>query len=335
LDAPPDAGNAFKRPLVDPIATSIRDLVDGGISISKLDEAVRADFVELAPWVSQIAACTRAPATGAARGLRPLGSWDDPRDRRLLFPGQVALVLAVQVRTDLEANDRKAALEHCGDLLALTRDTVADQGLIGAMHATAMVKSARAPCGDAIRLADPELVRRFLDEVRQIRAGSLSFKRILEIEKVEMQILAFGPDLSAGQTAQLSPDARALAHNALFEKGLDVQRIAGWVYWRSFAAEMDELIAAADGPDRNRIFGEVQARHGWLDALASGPVHSPGMLSFARRYEAVMAVLDLLESAGRVGLGDAPLANVLWDLNRTGLTVSTATETFSVPAISP
>ncbi len=84
-------------------------------------------------------------------------------------------------------------------------------------------------------------------------------------------------------------------------------RLLNWADWSYLAGRADQLVLAADSPNRDVRF-DALAKPGLVERLAGSTPKS--MTVFAQRYDAMQRGLDLLETAGRLRVGLEPLPGV-------------------------
>jgi hypothetical protein len=303
------------------VADPIRSVLDGGAPYESLSESTRATHQMLTGWAQGLTSCTRAPVLEAMEGLGPLTDWNHPRDQLPLFVQSAGKVEMLSARHEFEAGAPDLAVARCGDLLALARDVELEKGLIGAMVATSVTKTMLPTCGTALGLASPEARQRFLEALASVRKTHLSFGQVLQIERIQMQVVLFSKYLTREQYARLPRGALRLAQ----VNGVDPPRlkaIALWFYWGEYVASLDALIEASGAPDRDARFKALQDKTGLLEEYAVGGMMGGDWGKFARRHDDIARGFDLLESAARgatpVGSvtstrdGDATLLTIDW-----------------------
>lgn len=308
VDTTPDAG-LFGFEQASEVKTAISDVRDGLQPIESLQADTRADAARLLPWATAVVGCTRADSVGVGPGLGPFADWDHPRAKVMPPPGLIVPeVLGIEMWNRMSREDASGAVRICADLLAFARDLVSDKGLIGAMLAQRILTAAFAPCTTAVDMANIEARQRFADELVIIRRGFPTFRKVLEIERAEMQLLGFGHLLTAAQVERLPEHARGLTTNAFEAEQTGTKRLVSWLYWGGYVKQIDGLIEAADQPDRDARF-TVITKGDSLGLIFSDGVPS-SMLKFAKRYDTIGHAFDLLESAASVSLGKPPIGDV-------------------------
>lgn len=312
LDQNGDAG-VFGFGAPDEMKEALAAVLEGGRAIDALPAKIQADLAAVTPWLDQALACTRAPATcGDAAGLGPFAGGDGPRETTPFDPSAQARIAGLAMRADLARGKPGRALARCADALAVLRDGVSERGLIGVMHASAGVKDLMQPCGAAIDSADATAQRQFVDELGLIRTGFLTFAQLMELDRVQMQLIAYGSELTGDQRARLPPNAQNLAAANPVSTEWDVKRLVAWLSWPAVDARARRLeVAAAASPDRDRELRKVEEEGRLLSWTVPEWTSPPGTWpNFAQRYDARARGLDLLESAARVSLGEPPLPGV-------------------------
>ncbi len=312
LDENSDAG-VFYVGQPEALRNAIDDVIDGGARFADLPARVQEDVATVTPWLDRALACTLAPATGGDNAdLGMFTSWEpNPRGSTPFWAFNQARIAAVAIRADLERGDAERALARCADVLAMLRDSVPEKGLMGAMHGDFSVRVLAQPCGAAVEAAPPSALRQFVEEVRIVRSGFVDFAELMELERVQVQFLFFGGELSSGQRARLSPTAqRGAQQPPLVDRGW-YQRPVLWLSWPGVETRLRRLGEAARSPDRAHLFEQFDQPTVFERLIFSGIESPPGEWErFAQRYEARARGLDLLESAARVSLGEAPLPGV-------------------------
>lgn len=311
----------------------------GDAGIDSLDAWVREALKEFEPWAREVTDCTRAPVVGDERGLGPFAPWGDPRESISAIASQNA-AKALQVTG--WGTESEMALSDCADTLALARDVALDKGLVGAMVASSVVKLGVPACAHAIDNADDRRRRRFIQEVRLIRSGLPSFADILVIEKAQMQLVLFGDFLWAADQERLTSNALGLARSQLSNAsggGAKYFKSAAlWLFWGGYVAKLDRMIEASRTKDRDTVLAEVDANPELAEQVVGWGLPGSNWLGFAHRYDLLLRIFDLLESAALARLGEDPLAGVQArpEDGRTILTVAgTDAETISITTRRP
>jgi len=306
IDAKPADCGAYGSTASDEQKQAVAKVLDEA-NLALLPERARTEADELWPWAASALRCTHAPGLGQEPGVGAFADWDHPRaaDGGLLVQ-TIARLAAIRVLVSTAEARPGDALTVCADGLALSRDSALDGGLIGSMLAVAMTGRLVPACGQALDAASPEQRVRFLEELSRIRKAFPSFADVLEVESVEMQLMAFGGLLTGSELRRLPENARALAAKHMASTGF----LGTVLFWGPFLKQHNALRAAAT---RNAPDDELERIAHSEDNLAALLVGGPGdgnWVAYRRRYARVGLAFDLLESAARVKDRGAALPGV-------------------------
>jgi hypothetical protein len=287
-----------------PGTDTLSDVLEGKGRVDRMDPGVIADLARLRANTEAQLDCARAPAVGTAPGLGPFAEWYGPKQFGSQW-GTLSKVARFEVRRELSAGYPTRSLRVCSDFLALYRDVAWDRGLVGMLLYAAQVRNAVPACVDAVRSAREDELHNLVNELRLIRLGTPSFKWVMETERAQMQLMLFGRFMTDEDRERLPAGAQRLADSENPSRLVD--RVLVWANWSYFAGRADQLVAAADSPNRDLRLDQT-ARPGLLERLGAMEPHS--MTPFAHRYDAIGRGLDLLETAARLRLGEPPLPGV-------------------------
>ncbi|MFE8601327.1 hypothetical protein [Archangium violaceum] len=286
-------------PLEEPVNTLCQEVRDGKRPVAELPGVWRESLERGRPLMQRVLRASRAEEGGLPDGFQALGDPNHPYQQRGLLAFQHVLKLtALEMRVQLEGGRADAALEHCLDGLALSRDLGHGTGLIGAMISAAGYTILFQPCADALQRASPEGLKQATVALRRIREGLSPLSSAMRPERIYGPLSAFGQVLTPEQRDALPAGARALMGQGLAYLGVDVPVFAPVLMRHALVEYMrleEELIPLVDRPPaaRKARFDALarEAEQSWNPLVHMG---LPDYSKYAARVDRQRAQADLL-----------------------------------------
>lgn len=206
---------------------------------------------------------------------------------------------AIRIRARVPSEPSRNVAD-CLDGLALGRDAAVSGGLVGCMVRTGVVALMVPSCANAIGDVEPKEIGAVARRLRQVRDAAPSFAAVLREEAIQVQLLAYGPRLSAAAKARLLDRPRAIVEDGSLAPAGSLGPLRGRLAWRAWRSWLQAQVAAEMHTASERDAAYAAERTPLLLRLLFGADSSDGVESYARysRRDAAAGLrLDLLVAA--------------------------------------
>ncbi|WP_147332908.1 hypothetical protein [Archangium gephyra] len=198
-------------PLEEPVNARCREVRDGQRPAQELPEECRVALERGRPLMQRALRASRTTEGGLPEGFHALSDPQHPHQQSGMVAILHVLKLATfEMRFQLESGQADAALEHCLDGLALSRDLGHGTGMLGALFSAAGYTNLFRPCVDALQHASPASQKQATVALRRIREGLSPASSTIRMERVHTRLFSFGRVLGPGQVEALPAGAKAL-----------------------------------------------------------------------------------------------------------------------------